>query len=88
LPTAGALQGNDLAPFLIIVVLDLILHKAIDKHTFKCPAPNGVRDLDFADDIALLTNNATDAQDLISRIHKYALRAGLAINAKKPCTKW
>ncbi|CUG86690.1 Hypothetical protein, putative, partial [Bodo saltans] len=82
-PSAGVLQGDTLAPFLFVVVLDLVLHKAIDKHVFISPAYAGVRDLDFADDIALIANNQTDAQAMVDRIHKYALRVGLAINAKK-----
>lgn len=83
-PTAGVLQGDTLAPYLFVMVLDLILRKALDAAKYTdAPPTAGIRDLDFADDIALLASNQADAQLMIDRIRRYALRAGLAINVKK-----
>jgi len=62
--TAGVLQGDTLAPFLFNIVLDYALRKATDgreeelglqtkqRRSRRCPATY-IRDLDFADDIAL-----------------------------------
>jgi len=62
--TAGVLQGDTLAPFLFIIVLDYALRKAIDgreeelglqtkqRRSRRCPATY-ITDLDFADDIAI-----------------------------------
>ena len=40
-------------------------------------------DLDFADDIGLLSNNMMQAQDLLTRVEKECAKVGLALNAKK-----
>ena len=42
-----------------------------------------VTDLDFADDIALVSDTACQAQELLDRVDDAALRVGLHINAKK-----
>lgn len=83
LPTAGVLQGDTLAPFLFVIVLDLVLRQAIDGYQMTRPLPGGIHDLDFADDIALLASCQEDAQALLSRVHRYAERVGLALNIKK-----
>ena len=45
--------------------------------------PFNITDLDFADDIALLSNTASQAQDLLDKVEHAALRVGLHMNAKK-----
>ncbi|XP_072028360.1 uncharacterized protein [Amphiura filiformis] len=45
--------------------------------------PLCVTDLDFADDIALISDTASQAQELLERIEKAALRVGLHMNTKK-----
>ena len=42
-----------------------------------CISPN------FADDIALLSNTASQAQELLDKVEHAALRVGLHMNAKK-----
>ena len=42
-----------------------------------------VTNLDFADDIALVSNTAGQAQELLERVEKAGLRVGLHMNAKK-----
>ena len=42
-----------------------------------------VSDLDFADDIALLSHNHVDPQSLLTVVEQEALPAGLKINRKK-----
>ena len=72
---AGVLQGDTLAPFLFIIVLDYALRKAISgrevelgltikpRRSRRHPAEVET-DLDFADDIALLSNEISQAQEL------------------------
>ena len=40
-------------------------------------------DLDFADDIALLSDNIIEAQELLSRVESECEKVGLHLNAKK-----
>ena len=46
-------------------------------------SPAELTDLDFADDIALLSDNMADAQRLFLAIEHWALAVGLRINKKK-----
>ena len=92
--TAGVLQGDTLAPYLFIIVLDYALRKAIDgreaelglqirqRRSRRCPAKY-VTDLDFADDIALISEEIQQAQTMLKRIEEAAAGVGLAMNAKK-----
>ena len=90
----GTLQGDVLAPFLFILVLDRILFRAIDNAYYggiqltpdrstrsrsghKCLF---LRDIDYADDLILVTHSIFDAQHLLSRLEVEAARANLHIN--------
>ena len=42
-----------------------------------------ISDLDFADDIALLSNDLSIAQELLARVEAECGRTGLHLNAKK-----
>ena len=79
---AGVLQGDTLAPFLFILVLDHALRKAIGgreeelrfplvpRKSQRVPSVT-ITDLDFVDDIALVSNTIEQAQDLLlSAEHK------------------
>jgi len=91
---AGVLQGDTLAPFLFIIVLDYALRKAIDgraeklglqtkqRRSRRCPATL-VTDLDFADDIALISEEIQQAQALLLRVEEASASVGLAMTAKK-----
>ena len=94
--SAGVLQGDTLAPYLFVLVVDYILRLAIPDNTcgFTISPRVGTRsrttlpayavsDLDFADDIALLSHNHVDAQSLLTAVEQEALPAGLKINRKK-----
>ena len=72
---AGVLQGDTLAPFLFIVVLDYVLRVSLDSmnekglqlHPRKSrshPAQH-LTDLDFADDLPLTTEAVSDADSLL-----------------------
>ena len=90
----GVLQGDTLAPYLFIIVLDYCLRSAIngrEEHLgftinprrSRRVGPLMVTDLDFTDDIALVSDAACQAQELLDRVEDVALRVGLHMNAKK-----
>ena len=91
---AGVLQGDTLAPYLFIITLDYCLRSAIDgreedlgftvrPRRSRRIGPFNITDLDFADDIALLSNTASQAQELLDKVEHATLRVGLHMNAKK-----
>ena len=92
--TAGVLQGDTLAPFLFIIVLDYALKKAMDgcedelgftltpRRSRRHPK-EVLADLDFADDIALLSDAINQAQQLLHRVEGECLKVGLGLNGPK-----
>ena len=91
---AGVLQGDTLAPFLFIVALDYALRKAIAgreeelgftltrRRSRRQPAVV-LTDLDYADDICLVSKEAEQAQELLTRVETECAKVGLRLNAKK-----
>lgn len=90
---AGVLQGDTLAPFLFIIVLDYVMRKTINDHeklaftlterrSRRHPA-SIISDIDYADDIALISSCLNDAQELLQRVEQAAEEVGLHINADK-----
>ena len=91
---AGVLQADTLAPYLVIMALDYALVKAMkDKNEelgfrlkkrqsrrigLKC-----IMNLDFADDISLLSEEINQAQELLLRVERAAAEVGLMANPKK-----
>ena len=92
--TAGVLQGDTLAPFLSIIVLDYALRQAIGdseeelgftltpRRSRRHPTVS-LADLDFADNISLLSNQIEQAQELLIRVERSCMKVGLGLNAKK-----
>ena len=87
----GVLQGDTLAPFLFIIALDYILRNCMSpdygltilpRQSRRVPAVT-VTDLDFADDLALLSNTIQDAQSLLHDLEVAAEKVGLFMNASK-----
>ena len=92
--SVGVLQGDTLAPFLFILVMDFVLRKAmveslgiqISKKTGTASRGSPAKyltDLDFADDIVLFSSNINGAQKLLSNLERVALSVGLKINQLK-----
>ena len=86
--TAGVLQGDTLAPFLFIIVLDYAMRKAMDGNEedlgFTITPRKSRRhpkevmaDLDFADDIALLSDAIDQAQQLLLKVELECKKVGL-----------
>ena len=93
--SAGVLQGDTLAPFLFIIVLDHAMRKALsdgkeDELGFTITPRRSRRypkvvlaDLDFADDIALLSDAIIQAQELLLRVETECSKVGLGLNGPK-----
>ena len=91
--TAGILQGDTLAPYLFVIVVDYILRQSVDtikeKGIIIKPGKSNrdrlkyLTDLDYADDIALTGTLLKDAQDLLTSLEKASARVGLFLNSKK-----
>ena len=92
LVTTGVLQGDVLAPFLFIMLIDYLMRKATEniesgivthpRRSRRHPAIS-LNDLDFADDIALLESSMTNAQAQLSRTAAAAEDLGLVISVPK-----
>ena len=90
---AGVLQGDTLAPYLFVIVIDYIMTVVIgtvpDAGFTIRPARSrrvkGVKlvDADFADDIALTTDTLSEAQSLLDSLETAARSIGLMLNDDK-----
>ena len=94
---AGVLQGDTLAPFLFIIVLNEIMRSCIslaeeavilEPFTLNVRsknyfAPIRLSDLDFADDIVLINTSIASAERMLQALESEAMRAGFVINVKK-----
>ena len=92
--TVGVMQGDTLAQFLFIIVLDYALRGELDgceeqlgftisPRKSKRQSTVTLTDLDFADDIALLSDKIEQAQIILSRVQRECQKVALALNAKK-----
>merc|ERR1712001_37112 len=90
---AGILQGDTLAPFLFIIVVDYVLRISVDsisekgymlhpRRSSRHPAAY-LTDTDFADDIALVSQSLEYAQDLLQSLEQASNGVGLYLNETK-----
>ena len=91
---AGVLQGDTLAPYLFIIVIDYLMTITFDDteevlgFTIKPARSRRVKaekiaDTEFADDVALITNTIKEAQSLLDSLEAAAKIVGLRINESK-----
>ena len=90
---AGVLQGDTLAPYLFIIMIDYIMRTSTnesnhlgltisERQSRRYPATK-LTDTDFADDIALFSDSIEDAQSLLTLVVNAAKSVGLNINEDK-----
>ena len=90
---AGILQGDTLAPFLFILVVDYVLRTSVDtihtkgyelkpRQSSRHPAVH-LTDTDFADDIALISQSLENAQSLLQSLEQASNCVGLYLNETK-----
>jgi hypothetical protein len=76
-----------LAPFLFILGLDFAMKRAMDP---RCGIPLGpfvrLTDLDFEDDLALLSAGCVDLQSQVNRLVTESKKLGLRVNSNKTKT--
>ena len=80
----GVRQGCLLSPTIFLLVVDWIMKRASSgkKTGIQWIFTKQLEDLDFADDISLLSHRHQDAQEVLSRLAE-AEKTGLNINTKK-----
>ena len=81
---SGVKQGCILSPFLFTIVIDFVLRRSMENETYGIPWRNKrLCDLDFADDIALLSENKDTLQEMTNALDQNAQRVGLHISSNK-----
>ena len=90
---AGVLQGDTLAPYLFIIVLDYCMRTALERHpdigfTLKPARSRRVRaervtDTNIADDVALLADSVEDLGVIMREVESVCKEVGLEINRAK-----
>jgi len=76
----GVRQGCVLSPFLFIV----IFKRTVDGRDYGITWGTGkLTDLDFADDIALISDSPVALQNMTTELHGNAAKVGLQISAEK-----
>jgi hypothetical protein len=81
---AGVRQGCILSPLMFLVVIDAVMRNVNrDRRGIRWGLVDGLEDLDFADDLCLLSEAHREMQAKLGDLTKEAGKVGLAINVKK-----
>ena len=81
----GGRQGCLLTPFLFLLIIDWVMRLVTEgKRTgIQWSLLSQLEDLDFANDIALLSHRRKQTQKKTTRLEQIAAQTGLRINSKK-----
>ncbi len=81
--SSGVLQGDTIAPYLFLIVLDYTFREAIQGREEELGiGPEMITDFNFADDIALLSEQIQQVH-LLTSVESQCGKVGLRMNAKK-----
>ena len=87
---SGILQGDTLAPFLFIIVLDYVQRISLDEKGLLIHPRRSRRNpsvhvtvLDFEDDLAITSDTAQNAEELLHAVEEAAAHVGLHCNTTK-----
>ena len=81
----GVKQGCNMSGFLFLIVMDWIMNRSVGQGEdgIRWKFTSKLDDLDFADDIVLLSSTRQQLQNKTARIDREAKRVGLKINVDK-----
>ena len=82
---SGVRQGDILSPILFLITIDWVMRRTTDgvKRGIQWGLLDQLEDLDFADDLGLLSTKHQDLQEKSTRLALFAEQVGLKINTKK-----
>ena len=89
---AGVLQGDTLAPYLFIIVIDYAMRRTLEgkdygftitKRKSRRYPEVKISDTDYADDLSLLTDTIEQAQEFLLSLEEAAAAVGLHLNEGK-----
>lgn len=82
---SGVKQGCNMSGFLFLIVIDWIMRKSTAENNtgIRWNFTTKLDDLDYADDIALLSSTREQLQRKFNNVSRYAQSTGLKINAAK-----
>ena len=81
----GVKQGDVMSGFIFLMVVNWIMRNTTTGHTtgIRWNFTSKLEDLDFADDIALMSSCYTHIQTKTRQLNQFATRTRLRINKKK-----
>ena len=89
---AGVLQGDTLAPYLFIIVIDYLMRQALEgrdvgftlrKRRSRRHPEVKLTDTDYADDLSLISDTVEQAQEFLTSLEGAAAAVGLHLNESK-----
>ena len=82
---SGVKQGCNMSGFLFLLVIDWIMRRATADNNTGIPRKfsSKLEDLDFADDIALISSSRQHIKTKTDSVNETAIRTGLKINSGK-----
>ena len=83
--TTDILQGDIFTPYFFIIVVDyvLIISITLQERKSTCHSRKQITDLDYADDIALLSDQINNVEILLKSLETAAHKAGLTLSSTK-----